>query len=112
MHGNYFFGPRGTLIVHRAGYQIRPVPARPARAGGPKPPPPIEARTRPFKEDYENDPDTTAHTRNFLDCVKSREQPIANIDVGFQSTLPTLLGLLAVRHGRTFKWDGKKAWPV
>ena len=34
-HGNYFFGPRGSLLVHRAGYEVRPgaSPARRWRAG-------------------------------------------------------------------------------
>jgi hypothetical protein len=48
-----------------------------------------------------------AHTRNFLDCVKSRQQPVAHIDVGFHSSLPCIIGLMAIRQGRTFAWDEK-----
>ncbi len=106
--GNYFFGPRGSLQVHRAGFQVRP--SRPRRfPGSPEPPPPIEARLRRFDENYENDPDTIAHCRNFLDCVKSRQRPVSDIEIGFHSTLPTLLALLAIRDGRSFAWDGTRA---
>ena len=50
--------------------------------------------------------------RNFLDCVKSRQDPVVNIDTGFYSTLPTLMGVLAVHYGKTYSWDGKQAVAV
>jgi hypothetical protein len=50
--------------------------------------------------------------RNFLDCVKSRQDPVVNIDTGFYSTLPTLLGVLAIRNGKTHLWDGQQAQAV
>ncbi len=111
--GNWFFGTRGVLHVNRSGYEIYPTASR-GMPGGPPPPPPIEAEEVPVKEDYQNDPDTTAHARNFLDCVKSRQQPVSGIEVGFNSTLPCLTGLLAVQQGRSFKWDAaaRKAVPV
>ena len=111
MHGNYFYGPRGCLWVHRSGYQVKPGPAR-RFPGAPEPPPPIEARTVRFKENYEDDPDTIAHTRNFLDCVRTRQRPVTDIAIGFNSTLPCLLGVLAIRQGRSLAWDGKTAKPA
>ena len=80
--------------------------------GAPPPPEPAQAKTVPVKEDYDNDPDTTAHTRNFLDCVKSRKRSVSDIEIGFNSTLPCLLGLLAVQKGRAYSWDGKAAHAV
>jgi predicted dehydrogenase len=102
--GNYFFGPRGSMLIHRQGYEIRP-PYGGGRAGGPTP---QAARRVPYVENYADDPHTMAHCRNFLDCVKSRQQPVSNIEVGFYATLPTVLGVMAVRHGRTFKWDDER----
>jgi predicted dehydrogenase len=109
--GNWFYGTRGVLHINRSGYQVFPVQGR-GMPGGPPPPPPIEAKTVDVKEDYENDPDTTAHTRNFLDCVKSRRQPVANAEVGFYSTLPCLIALMAIQQGRPFAWDGNAVKPV
>ena len=34
-------------------------------------------------EDYQNDPDTTAHARNFLDCIKSRKRSTSDVEIGF-----------------------------
>ena len=65
------------------------------------------------EEAYENDPHTIAHARDFLDCVKSRKSPVADITtVGFHVTLPCLLGRLAVKECRAYRWDGSKAVPA
>jgi len=113
--GTYFFGPRGSLLVHRSGFELRPVPIPAGRGGGrgqvqagpppPPPPPPLEPRRRPFLENYNNDPDTIAHAREFLDCVKSRKRPSGDVEIGYHSSLPTLLAIHAIREGRTFKYD-------
>ena len=110
--GNWFFGSRGVLHVNRSGYEVYPSPVRANVRGGPQMPPPIEARKIAVAEDYENAPDTTAHARNFLDCVKSRMRPVSDVEVGFNSTLPTLIALLAIQQGKTFAWDGSSARPV
>jgi hypothetical protein len=68
----------------------------------------------PYAENYADDPHTIAHARNFLDCIKSRQKPISDLEIGFYATLPCLLGVMAVREGRSFKWDNQalKAVPV
>jgi predicted dehydrogenase len=109
--GNYFYGPKGCLHIHRSGYRVIPNPPR-RFPGAPEPPPPIDGRLFKQDENYENDPNTVAQCRDFLDCIKSRKRPISDIEIGFHSTLPCLLGLLAVRDGRSYKWDGKTATPV
>ena len=102
-HGTYFFGPRGSLLVHRAGFEIRPGPSdRNRQAQGTEP---LEPRRRPFVDNYDDDPDTIAHAREFLDCVKSRSRPSADIETGYYSSLPTLLAIHAIRDGRSFKYD-------
>jgi predicted dehydrogenase len=136
-HGNVFFGPRGSLVVNRTGYMLRPpesfggggrgrtaasgrAPAAPGRASGPPgaatpPPPPVEARTVPVGVELEAIVvATTAHAANFLDCVRSRKRPVCDVEVGFYSTLPCLLGLLAIRERRPFTWDvaNMRAKPV
>jgi predicted dehydrogenase len=126
--GNYFFGPLGTLLVNRMGYEMRPRPqfqrgAGPGgRAGAPGaptgPPPqpkmPFEYKRVPFAENYGDDPHTIAHARNFLDCIKSRRKPVSDLEVGFNASLPCILGVMAVREGHVFKWDPQalRAVPV
>jgi len=130
--GNSFFGPAGSLLVHRAGYEVRPVPpptggqrGRGAAAQGrggagrnadAQPSAVLQPRRVALRErdDTDRDSHTSAHARNFLDCVKSRQKPVSDLEIGFYATLPTLLAVMAVREGRSFKWDdgAKQAIPV
>ncbi len=108
IQGNYFYGPLGALHVNRVGYTYKPIPRR-GPDGKPEPPAfePVNVGFR-----YVGGPSDQAHARNFLDCVKSREQPITGVETGFYSTLPTLLGVLALRYERMYQWNGKEAKPV
>jgi predicted dehydrogenase len=51
--------------------------------------------------------DTADHTRNFLDCVKSRKPTNCPVSVGHRSTSATLVAKIALRLGRHLTWDGK-----
>jgi predicted dehydrogenase len=51
--------------------------------------------------------DTADHTRNFLDCIKSRKPTHCPVAVGHRSTSATLLGKMALRRGRYLAWDAK-----
>ncbi|MGD8501240.1 MAG: Gfo/Idh/MocA family oxidoreductase [Phycisphaerales bacterium] len=45
------------------------------------------------------------HKGNFLECIKSRAETIAPVEVGHRSCSVCLLGEIAMRLGRTLKWD-------
>jgi hypothetical protein len=45
--------------------------------------------------------------RSFLDCVKSRQRPTADIEEGYLSAVMCHLGNIATRLGRTLRWDEK-----
>jgi hypothetical protein len=68
--------------------------------------PPIEAKmyVNPrggVEEDYPLD----AHTRNFLDCLKSRQKPNADMEIGYHAALPCLLALESLQQGKPLAWD-------
>jgi predicted dehydrogenase len=48
-----------------------------------------------------------AHMRNFLDCVRSRQDPVARVEIGHRSASVCHLGNIAVRLGKKkiLKWD-------
>jgi hypothetical protein len=46
------------------------------------------------------------HVRNFLDCMKSRQRPIGDVETGHRSTVPCLIGNIALRTGLKLQWDG------
>jgi predicted dehydrogenase len=45
------------------------------------------------------------HYRNFIDCVKSRQQTIAPVETAHHSAIPGHLGLIAMLTGRKLRWD-------
>ena len=45
------------------------------------------------------------HTGNFFDCVKTRKAPICDVEIGHRSASICHLGAIAVRLGRSLKWD-------
>jgi len=51
--------------------------------------------------------DTTAHTRNFLDCIKTRGKCNADILTGHLSTSATLIGNIAHKSRSLLEWDTK-----
>jgi hypothetical protein len=46
-----------------------------------------------------------SHHKNFLDCMKSRELPICDVEIGHRSATVCHLGNIAVRLGRKIRWD-------
>jgi predicted dehydrogenase len=56
------------------------------------------------KNETDADP---AHVRNFLDCVKSRKAPNAEIAIGHASSSLCHLGNIVARTGRNLKFDSK-----
>ena len=45
------------------------------------------------------------HTTDFLDCMRSRELPICDVEIGHRSATVCHLGNLTARLGRPVKWD-------
>jgi hypothetical protein len=48
---------------------------------------------------------TALHARNFLDCVRSREEPNADVEIGHRSTTLSLLGNISLATGLRLEWD-------
>ena len=110
--GNYFFGERALLFVNREGYEVRPRPVpAPPPVGAASPASPLQVGFGKEKMLPMTDV-TSLHVRDFLSCMRSRARPRADIAVGFNSTLPTLLAFESIKAGgRAMKWDaaGRKA---
>src|SRR5262249_60423070 len=48
------------------------------------------------------------HVRNFLDCVKSRRQPISDLESGHRVATACHLANLSLRLGRKLKWNAER----
>ena len=49
-----------------------------------------------------------SHTKDFLDCMRSRKKPICDVEIGCRSVTVCHLGNLAYWNHRRLKWDPAK----
>jgi predicted dehydrogenase len=54
-------------------------------------------------------PKSPGHHRNWLDCIRSRETPVADVEIGARSVALPILGNLVYEHRRPLRWD-PQAW--
>jgi predicted dehydrogenase len=102
--GLVFHGTKGTLDVARSGFTIRPETWTGDDPSGPaaKRAPAIAAHEAKGGNLDEQ------HVRNFLDCVKSRQRPNADVEDGHLSAVLCHLGNLSTRLGRSLAWDAER----
>jgi predicted dehydrogenase len=53
-------------------------------------------------------PATRQHIRNFLDCVKSRQEPNAPVEAGLGTAIVLCMTLDSLRSGRRLRWNSAK----
>lgn len=64
--------------------------------------------TEPAKMEGDWEEQYVLHARDFLDCVKSRQTPIADVESGHQVVTACHLSNISLRVGRKIRWDAKK----
>jgi hypothetical protein len=70
--------------------------------GAPKP------RTEPLEDRTGNgDAQFVEHARNFLDCIRSREQPVSDLESAHRVSSLCHLANLSLRLGRQLRWDAE-----
>ncbi len=95
-------GTQGTVYVNARSFEI--VPERGGQFQDRKP------RMKPMKGEAKGDNRnlTALHARNFLDCMKSREKPNADVEIGHRSTSMSLLANISIATGLRLEWDAEK----
>ena len=58
--------------------------------------------------DTGGDPETSANVRNWMECVRSRETPNANIEAGYQHSVALCMTIAAIQTGRRVTFDDTK----
>jgi len=116
-HTLEFFGTKGSLQISRGGLTVTPdlksdpnnaIPQfRGHSAGGPQR---SEARPEPWTTAMQvqgSSPEQfDLHVRNFLDCVKSRQKTVADVEDGHRTAVACHLANVSLRlGGRTLRWD-------
>ena len=94
-------GTQGTVYVGTNGYQV--VPEQGGQFQSSKP------RMEPEQVEVvgNNARLTAAHARNFLDCMRSREKPAADVEIGHRSTSMSLMANISLMVGQRLNWDAK-----
>jgi hypothetical protein len=54
------------------------------------------------------DPLTSAHMRNWMECVRNRKQPHAPVEAGYKHSIATIMTNAAVRTGQKAFFDSEK----
>jgi len=98
-HGVAYIGEYGTLVVDRNGWEV--IPEK-------------DSNNNPKMEGVPNRGRSSdlsgldLHVRNFLDCMKTREKPNADIEIGAYIAKFAHLGNIAYLTGRKLYWDADK----
>ena len=90
--GVMFEGSNGNVFVNRGGIYGKPVD---------------ELKENPLPDDAWRVPPSDDHMRNFIDCVKSREEPVSPVRIQQRTITTCHLTNLSLRLGRPLKWDPK-----
>ena len=95
--GCYFYGTKGMLhIGWRDGWTFYPASSRQKT---------IHQDSKLQEPDGHN---LQLLWKNFLDCIETRKQPVAEIEQSHLATNLSLLGMLSMKVGRSIRWDGKR----
>ena len=121
--GLVFCGTKGSLSISRNGFtvtpdrMIRPEDAVPQFTEGGQPTGGVARAKQPAEtklwttalSDKSGDSldQFRRHARNFLDCTKSRQQPVSNLESGHRVATLCHLANLSLRLGRSLQWDAK-----
>jgi predicted dehydrogenase len=118
-----FHGTNGLLGVTRGSFSVSPDPILPPvnlvpgvrqghPVGGPKYVPlegPRQLRTKAVREGSGGEAQLLRlHARNFLDCVKSRQTPVSELESSHGVATALHLANISLRVGRRVAWDAEK----
>ncbi|MCA8963977.1 MAG: Gfo/Idh/MocA family oxidoreductase [Planctomycetes bacterium] len=89
--GVRFTGERGTIFVQRGKIEADPAEILKEKIG--------DGETKLYVSGN--------HYRNWLECVRSKQEPICPVEVGHRSNTICVITDIAMRTGRKLQWDPK-----
>ncbi|MDR1485542.1 MAG: Gfo/Idh/MocA family oxidoreductase [Planctomycetaceae bacterium] len=93
-NGIMFVGDKGRVFVNRGGVYGKPFE---------------ELKENPLPADAWRVKPSNNHMKNFFDCVRSREVPVASAELQHRSVTPCHLTNISIRlGGRKLQWDAVK----
>jgi predicted dehydrogenase len=120
------YGTKGSVALSRAGFEVTCDPKRdPSQTiptfkghptGGPRgnaerreaEPAPKEFWCTNVKEPGSSAEQFTLHVRNFLECIRSREKPVADVEDAHRVAAACHLANLSLRTGKKLRYDPER----
>jgi predicted dehydrogenase len=97
---DFLFGTKGT-VMHDESERVVYLPqGRKAAGGGGGVESAADARQPASYLDS-----TGQHVQNFLDCVRSRKEPVCPFEMGLRSAIACQMAIASYRRQRTVRWD-------
>jgi len=94
---NQYHGSKARFDIGREGYTLWPqsndIDMKPSKV---------------VKKPGTFEPATRAHIRNFLECIKTRQDPHATVEMGNWTAVVLCMAMESMRKGRRMRWDGSK----
>ncbi len=89
-HGEAYYGTNGAIFADRIGYEIYP-------------------ENDKVERKFVNTTDATGlHAKHFIECLRARKTPNADVEVGHRATVIGLIGTIALKTGKKLHWDAEK----
>ena len=100
-HGVEFHGENGLLVVDRGGWEVHSETDKFKQPGR-------VFRMKAIPRQGGSSGFHFTHVKNFVACIKSREKPVADVEIGHNSILACHLANIGVRLGRYIRWDARQ----
>ena len=107
-HGMAFYGSKGSLFADRVGFEVYPEPRGESGPGAVNAVDNSAGGFRAERLDVAGADSTGLHLKNFIECVRTRQKPVADVEIGHRSTIVPHLGNIAFRTGRKISWDAER----
>ena len=107
-HGIAFYGTKGSLFADRVGFEVYPEPRGESGPGAVNMPGATVAGFRTEALEVAGQDATGLHLKNFIECVRTRRKPAADVEIGHRSTIVPHLGNIAFRTGHKIRWDSER----
>lgn len=94
---NQYHGSKARFDIGREGYALYPQST--------------DIEMKPSMKKHQPgtfEPASRAHIRNFLECVRTRKQPNATVEMGQNTNIVLCMAIEALKTGRRIKWNAQR----
>ncbi len=112
-NGVTFHGDKGMIFVNRGRFILKIGDREVANYSTNESKPPLKEQVAAAEKEFLADAkvkliNSPNHKDNFIECIRSRQRPIADVEIGARTVTTCHLVNLAYRHGQKIQWDPAK----